>query len=302
MPATHEVNPELAAKLIDVYRDVGRQWVDGFPVLLERCREQWGVVELEETFPYIGYAWVAPGKLADGTQVVLKLAPPDKEFANEIVALRLYAGEGAVRLLEADPAATALLLERLLPGDTLAAGVEDDVEATAIAAGVFRQLFRPLPADHPFPTIDRWGQAFERVAAPYAGGFPADLFEPAHQLYFDLCRSAGAPVLLHGDLHHWNILGAQREPWLAIDPKGVAGEPAYEVGAFLRNHLPQGEDLAAVLRRRARQFSDVLGLDHERVVAWAFATSVLSALWHLEDHGSVPAEALAVARAFRAMV
>lgn len=301
----HQVSPELAKKLTDVYGDVGREWIVGFPQLLERFRQQWGVAELEPTFPYVGYSWVAPGKLADGTEVVLKLAPTDKEFANEIVALGLYDGRGAVRLLASESTATALLLERLRPGGTLAESVEDDTAATEFAAGVFGNLFRELPESHSFPTVERWGQAFERVTAKYNGGsgiFPAELFQPAHQLYFDLCRSASKPVLLHGDLHHWNILSATREPWLAIDAKGVAGEPAYEVGAFLRNRTGPVEALPALLERRARQFSEHLQLDYERVMAWSFATAVLSVLWWFEDHGTVKEEDFTIARALRELL
>lgn len=294
-----EIQPELAQKFIDVYGDVGRAWIAAFPALLERFREEWDVVELGETFPYVGYAWVAPVRLRDGTEAVLKLAPQDKEYASECVAMELYAGAGAAKLLRADQQAVALLLERLRPGTTLA-DVADDVAATVIGAKAMRQLFRPLPESHPFPTVERWGAAFRRVREANngsCGGFPPELFEPAERIYFELCQSQDTPVLLHGDLHHWNILSAQREPWLVIDPKGVAGEPAYEPAAFLRNKANVEPDTAKLAHRRISQMAEVLGLDRQRIMLWAFASGVLSALWVFEDHNEIGEQHLVLPRA-----
>jgi len=96
------------------------------------------------------------------------------------------------------------------------------------------------------------------------------------------------PVLLHGDLHHDNILAAERQPWLAIDPKGLVGEPEYEVGALLRNPMP---GLLAiphperVLARRLDILAESLGFDRDRLRAWGLAQAVLAAWWSIEDHG-----------------
>ena len=298
------IEPPLARKMTDVYGDVGREWIARFPALLERFRQEWGVSKLTPPFAYVGYAWVAPGELADGTRVVLKLAPEDKEYASEIEALKLYAGAGAVRLLESDNKATALLLERIEPGDMLGE-LDDDVAATEIAGHVFAKLFRPLPAVHPFPTVERWGLAFERVRTKYNGGcgkFPAELFDPAERIYAEMCQSSAPAVLLHGDLHHWNILSATREPWLAIDPKGLAGEPAYEVGALLRNKTDVEADPLALSVRRMRQLSEILEVDYQRVLLWAFSAGVLSAIWTFEDHGEIHERHLVLPRALLPLV
>jgi len=94
-----------------------------------------------------------------------------------------------------------------------------------------------------------------------------------------------APVLLHGDLHHENILAATRQPWLAIDPKGIVGEPAYEVGALLRNRLDAAPDLRPLQARRLDQLAEALQLDRQRLLSWSVAQAVLSAWWSYEDHG-----------------
>lgn len=196
-----------------------------------------------------------------------------------------------VRLLDYDMDDRALLLERLEPGTPLYE-VENDEEATSHAATVMRQLWRPVPLDHPFPTVIDWGQGFLRLRQRYEGGsgpFPSALLEEAESLFAGLSASMTAHVLLHGDLHHENILAARRAPWLAIDPKGVVGEPAYETGAFMRNRLPDLSDTPQAMRiltRRVDQLSKELNLDRTRVRDWSMAQSVLSIWWTIEDGGS----------------
>jgi streptomycin 6-kinase len=106
------------------------------------------------------------------------------------------------------------------------------------------------------------------------------------------------PVLLHGDLHHWNILTSEREPWLALDPKGVVGEPGYEIGPLLLNPTLQP---GHVLARRIDQLAEELGLDRERLLGWGLAHAVLSAWWSVEDHGHGWEEAITCAELLAAL-
>ena len=116
---------------------------------------------------------------------------------------------------------------------------------------------------------------------------PTSLVEKAEALFEELFQSMGDPLVLHGDLHHYNILSAQREPWLAIDPKGVVGEAEYEVGAFMRNRLSHQPNPEEILKRRIDIFADILGFDKERMVGWGMAQAVLSLAWSIEDHGQI---------------
>jgi streptomycin 6-kinase len=204
-----------------------------------------------------------------------------------------------VRLLECDLERGALLLERCEPGTLLSSLVaRDDEKATAIAAAVMRQPWRPVPAAHPFKTVTDWGLGFARLRAGFdgtSGPLPSARFEEAERLFSELCASMAQPVLLHGDLHHENILAAQRQPWLAIDPKGVVGEPAYETGALLRNQLFHLPDPQRVTARRIDQLSGELGFDRERIRGWGLSQAVLSAVWTAEDHGHGWEEAIACA-------
>jgi streptomycin 6-kinase len=113
------------------------------------------------------------------------------------------------------------------------------------------------------------------------------LVDEAAVLFAELLHPESEPVLLHGDFHPGNILRAAREPWLAIDPKGVTGDPLYDVATFVCSvpEAESGTDLQRLLSRRASQAAELLSCDLREVTAWAIAHSVLSAWWSYEDHG-----------------
>jgi len=279
----------LARTIVALNGPAGLEWLERLPALLAACAQRWSL-RLLPPFAPLSYNYVCPAVRADGTAVVLKVGVPNPELLTEITALRLYAGHGIVRLLDADPAEGALLLERLQPGIPLSS-LEDDEQATVIAAGVMRQLWRPLPPDHPFPALEKWTASIGRLRQRFggqSGPLPERLVGMAETLLPELLASQAEPVLLHGDLHHMNILRSERAPWLALDPKGVAGEAAYEVGTFLYNPLPgivSWPNLRQLLARRVDVLAAELGLDRGRLIAWGIVTAVLSACWSVEDEG-----------------
>jgi streptomycin 6-kinase len=258
--------------------------LEGVREIISECERRWRIT-VQPPFEHLSYGYVAPAVNARGEDIVLKIGTPD---ASEIRALTLYEGRGAVRLLDFDEPRGILLLERLRPGEMLSA-LADDEEATRIAARVMRALWRPLPPDHTFPTVESWAGGLK------TGPLPRRLVQIAESLFRDLIDSSEPAVLLHGDLHHFNILSAQRQPWLAIDPKGVAGEPAYEPGALLRNPSPKLCMDIEVQRRRIAVLCEELGLDRQRLAGWAVAQAVLSAWWSFEDTGSGWEPACAIA-------
>jgi len=236
----------------------------------------------------LSYNYVAPAIAADGTAVALKLGVPNPELTTEIEALRLYDGRGAGRLLAAEPEAGALLLERVLPGEPLALLADDDA-ATEIAAELMAQLWRPLPADHPFPDLRRWTRSLSAYVERHAvepGPLPVALVRRAAAVLDELLAAPEEPVLIHGDFHHWNALRAEREPWLVIDPKGVAAERGFEVGPLLYNPYPDlfaSPDLARLTARRLDILSERLRPDRQRLVACGFVGAMLSACWSVEE-------------------
>lgn len=285
------VTEDFGRHIVELHGEAGRLWLRSLPDIVEECAARWSL-KVFPPFSPLTYNYAAPAEGADGARLVLKVGVPVRELLTEIEAMRLFDGRGAARLVESDAERGALLLERLKPGTQLISLCErDDEAATSAAASVMRQLRRRAPAEHTFPTVADWGKGFKRMRAHFGGGtgpFPRALVEEAETLYAELLESSAAPALLHGDLHHGNVLAAERAPWLAIDPKGLVGEPAYEVGALLRNPLPQLFRWPQPVRaseRRIAQLSEELRFERARVRGWGLAQAVLAGWWSFEDTG-----------------
>ena len=285
------VPPEFARTMRQMYGHEGEVWIRDLPALVADLAGRWNVT-VGPPFE-LSYNYVAAATRSDGTEAVLKVGYPCHEVEREIRAVRLYGGAGMCRLLEADEAHHAMLLERLRPGETLVGLARtDDAAATRIAAQVMRALWRPaadLPPDHGFRPIEEWFLAFGRHRAAYGGPgpFPASILERAERLARELLDSAPAPVLLHGDFHHYNVLSAQRASWLAIDPKGMLGDPGYDVGPFLENPNQETWHRSPdVQNLRLDVLADELGYDRARLRDWGITHAVLSACWSAEDHGN----------------
>jgi streptomycin 6-kinase len=234
----------------------------------------------------------------------LKLPDRTSDEAGAGAALQHFDGHGAIRVLEHDPSG-GLLLERAQPGYALTKLVlegEDD-QATVVLCDVVRALHRREPPDGGFRVVEDWGRGFKRYRKMGQTTIPVGLLDRASELFADLAASQAARRLLHDDLHHDNILFDANRGWLATDPKGVLGEPAYEIGAALRNPTEDPNWFArpSIIDRRVRIVSDSLGLDRQRVLGWAFAQAVLSAVWSLED-GLDPSRGLLTAEAVLPML
>ncbi|MBC8504238.1 MAG: aminoglycoside resistance protein [Anaerolineales bacterium] len=289
----------------------GKIWLEKFPSTLNDYTQRWSL-ELLPHFGPLSYNFVAPVIRQDGSDAVLKLGVPNPELTSEILALWVYDGHGAVRLLKADPEGGAMLLEHVNPGTPLAE-IDDDAKNTEIAAQVMLQLWESslnlesLEDRQGFRTVEGWAKGIVRLREHYYGGtgpFPEKLVEQAETLFAELLSSTDLIVVLHGDLHHWNILRAQRQPWLALDPKGVVGDPAFEVAAWMHNPIDviyHWDDLDKILARRLDQFSEILGIDRQRLLGWSLAQSVLSAWWCIEDNSDCFDKAITTAKVLSRM-
>jgi streptomycin 6-kinase len=281
----------------------GAEWLRSLPQLLREFENRWKIA-LGPPFE-LSFNYVAPAVEATGNSVVLKAGVPNPALISEIQALRLYEGSGAVRLLDFDTEKGVLLMERLMPGrslETFSDGANDE-DATRIAARVMRRLWRLLPADHSFATVEQWASGLKRLRQRFGGEtgpFPKRLVERAERLFDELLSSSSSPVLLHGDLHHLNILKSQ-DTWKAIDPKGVAGEPSYEICALMLNPISRHSNDGRIQRRRLEVLSEELGLDSQRMLGYAIAQSVLSAWWSFEDLATDWESAIACARTLESL-
>jgi streptomycin 6-kinase len=291
------IPPELTRNVLGTWPGEGERWLAELPRLVHRIAADW---ELSVGPPYrLSFNWVAPAVCADGTPAVLKLGIPSGHLAVEAEALRTYGGHGAVRLLAEDSPRGALLLERAEPGTTAAALVpRDDTAATAALIRVGRRLHRPVPPGCTLPELSGERESFRGHLARFDDEpLPRRLVSRAAGLFDELCSSAPERQVLHGDLHHDNVLSAQREPWLAIDPHGVVGDRGYDCGAMLYNPDPERREneLLALVPARIEQLADGSGLPVERVLAWGFVMGVLSEVWTVQDGGTPGSRALDVA-------
>jgi streptomycin 6-kinase len=260
-------------------------WLQRLPSFLEECAERWQLTLLPP-FENLSLHYVAPAIRADGTPVILKTSEFSAEFEHGLTALRIFNGRGIARLLESDEEKKVMLLERLQPGTMLEELVpEQDAQATSILAAVMRQLWRPAPTEHSFPTVAQLGKDLTQLRAHYAdsyGPFPPRLVDEAMDLFAALSSSAQASMLLHGDLHYHNVLRSG-QTWKAIDPKGLVGDPGYEVGASFYNPMPrilEVPNLEQMLARRVAQLSEELGMERARIRRWGLAQCVRNA-WNM---------------------
>ena len=247
------LSPDFIDRIIAVHGQIGQKWLKSLPELQEKLAQRWSLSDIQ-AIQDLSYNYIAFASTPENRSAVLKIGVPHQELETEIQALRVFNGDGTVQLLKADPSQGAMLLERILPGDDLRT-IPDDNKATRIAAHLMQQVWKPVPPELNFPTSADWCQAFQRYLSRYpkVGPLPDNLVKDAAALTSELLKSPLNNYLLHGDLHHMNILLGENDNWIAIDPKGVIGEEAFEVGALLLNpvsELLDWPDLKKVQKRR----------------------------------------------------
>ena len=299
MTSARGVSATLRANVEDAWGSAGRAWLESLPDLLGSVTRAW---QLDVEAPYeLSFNWVAPVRRADGSAAVLKLGVPSSaHLSDEAEALRCFGGLGAVRLLERDADRGATLLEHAAPGTMLRDLVPAyDDEATAVVVDLMRRLHVPAPDDARLPEVSVHRESFvAHLRDVPCGTPPVPMVEQALTLFDELCASSTERVVVHGDLHHDNVLRAEREPWLAIDPHGAVGDPGIEIAPVLYNPDPwrRDDDLLALVPARLRRLADGLGMSYERAAAWGYVGCVLSEVWNAENGESSGGRALDVAR------
>ena len=282
MPASSEVEIPSAVR---AFAGRGADWaafVDRLPRLVRDLLDEWELrVDGESMHGYC--AIVLPVRTTSGRPAVLKVGFPDDESEHEHLALQHWHGRGAVQLLRADPRRWALLLERLHADEDLT-GLWD-VEACEVVAGLYARLHVPAPPQLRTLTsyVERWNGDLR--ALPRNAPVPRRLVEQAAGLGRDLATDpASTGRMIHCDLHYENVLAGDREPWLAIDPKPVSGDPHYEVAPMLWNRWEElAGDVRNGVRRRFHALVDAAGLDEHRARDWVVVRMLHNAMWRLAD-------------------
>lgn len=243
------------------------RWLEGLPGVVRELADRWELRLHDPFVKEVSCSWVAPATRRDGTPAVLKVGMPHLEGEHEIDAMLFWNGDPAALVYEADKELGAMLLERCIPGTMLRALPEP--EQDRVMAEVLRRLWRKPSEPHPFRPLAvmtaHWSK--ETIEARDAWADPGIVREGL-RLFAELPKSAPEEVLLATDLHAGNVLKAEREPWLVIDPKPFVGDPAYDATQHLLNCV---ERLRADPVGLVRRFADLLEIGEERVRLWTFA-------------------------------
>ncbi|TDV47139.1 aminoglycoside phosphotransferase family protein [Actinophytocola oryzae] len=253
----------------------GADWLARLPALTASCLAAWDLT-VDGPAMHGACAIVLPVRRAGGEPAVLKVTWPHDEAEHEALALSIWDGAGAVRLLAHDPEAWALLLERLDPAVTLES--EPLHEALAVLAGMIRRLDRPGPPGvrHMRDVAARW--VHELPVENATGLVPDELLAQAVAYCRELGPRAG-DHLVNEDLHFQNVLRGEREPWLVIDPKPIVGDREYGLTTLLWNRFD-----ATSVRGRLATVVDLAGLDHDLARRWTFTRVVDN--WLFAGEGS----------------
>ncbi len=266
------------SNIISIYGEKGKIWLNELPELVSAISSRLELRDLKEV-SNLAYNYVLSGFQGDNS-IILKLGLDNEALAREAFALKCFAGCGAVKVLAKDEG--MLLLERAVPGTSLKSYFPDrEQESIEIACGVIKKLHQAnIPEDHTFPHIKDWLTALDKD-----WNIPQEYLHKAKKLRDQLLQTSKPDVLLHGDLHHDNIL-QNGDNWRVIDPKGVIGEPAYEVAAFIRNPIPElltHADAPNIIHNRVTRFAELFELPSQQILDWCFVQAVLSWVWAIED-------------------
>lgn len=253
------------SNIISIYGEKGKAWLYELPQLVTLISSRLNLVDLKEV-TNLTYNYVLSGFQGDDP-IILKLSLDNQGLKQEAFALKCFAGCGAVKVLFEDDG--MLLLERAVPGASVKSYFPDkEQESIKIACGVMKKLHQAnIPEDHTFPHIKDWLTALDND-----WNIPKHYLQKARKLRDELLQTSEVDVLLHGDLHHNNIL-QNGDDWVVIDPKGVIGSPINEIWAFI---IDIERDVPFIARYFDFKMQDVLD--------WYFIHIVLAICWNLEDN------------------
>jgi streptomycin 6-kinase len=303
MPAPYFV-PTPLKNLMLAKGEAGQKWLDNLPGTVAKLEKEWRII-VDETFAECYCNYVAPAKTAEGKSVVLKLSFPNKEFYRELKYLQLQQGGPVPQLLHVDESIPAMLMEKMEPAEMLVK--LDDTEAIPITAQLLTELWKVTPPTEGFETMDDIFADFLRLKTKFAGQstLAPEIIEKAEQSFRTLLTSPQEQVLLHGDLHQFNIISDEQKGWIVIDPAGAIGERAYDVSAFLKNppevvgHSPR---LKEILINRIQTFAQLLNLDSKRLYLAGLFSTVLSVWWAMEDGSEIGDDFIKVAEALASIM
>lgn len=280
-----DIPNKLALKIRRVFGAKGDDWLMLAPDIVERAKTLWSLSDVRVS-PVLSHNLVCFAQSMDYGNVVLKVGVPHPELFREMDALRAYAGRHACRIYDCSNELGALLLERIEPGQDLWQ-VSKHEERVSIAAELALHL--PIPA-HLSGNIPSHATVLQRTfTRTRSGGFLGHgiigLVQKAEVVMGLVHNASRSPMLLHGDLNHWNILRSSAGDWKAIDPQGFIGPGFLECGRFILNEIValDHSQIRKLLPPMIATFADVMREDQLNIWRAAFLDAVLSTCWHYED-------------------
>lgn len=289
---------DVADNIGQLFRERGTRWLAELPGLVDARCAAWGLEVIGDGFGGGTHSYVAPVRLSDGSMAVLKVPVVDEENVGEPTGLFCYQGEGAVRLYEFDSESGAMLLEWARPGTELVyqpgfpslEGRPENVDKVELACRLYRRLRREpvsVPTGYPaLPTaadmVAEWNRLFVDPQPAVVRVLPMPLLERAAEWCEKLAVPDGPLLIVNRDTHLGNIVAAEREPWLLIDPKAYLGEAAFDAGFLVMIQVqtaPEPEHAGRVIERTAT----ALDVDADRARGWAFMRAMEEIVWAVED-------------------
>ena len=286
-----QITIEFSNQIIKSFGTHGKNWLLTLPEIIDYSIQKWQLINL---LPVKGLQgnYVAYGYSNVRRQnIVLKISVFSKQFNNEKSALLYFNGNGVNRLLDYDETKNILLLDKIGNGITLKSLFPDnDNQAVYIASSIINKLRECNKKHldiHQYPTLSEFVLVFNDFNHPEIA---KELIKVAKNLAQELVNKNHPNYLLHGDLHHYNIISSNDGSWVSIDPHGVIGHIEYEVGAFIRNPIPdifdERYDLSQIINNRFNLFAKLLNLDKNLVISYSYISTMLAIIWDVEDNGS----------------
>ena len=284
---------EFEKNIADIWGQDGKTWLTRLPELVRKLADKWNFQEVE-VFSNLTYSYVFKVQ-AESQTFILKVAPPSSRTEREIDWYRFQNGIGCPSMIKSDASLGALLLEEITPATTCKNLVwtGSDGEATQAIAEALLSLQHRSAGDAEFPHVREFLESLESLRTHV----PEDLLGRTIGLLDQLTSDKSVDVVLHGDLHHDNVLNHNGR-WITIDPHGYIGPRGFEVGAMMRNpydEFPKGP-IELILENRVAILSAMLPFTRKEIVEWSIIYTLIATAWSLDDHGEIPTEHIDIAK------
>lgn len=290
------LNSTFVSNIRDLYGEKGEIWINDLSSHLTQLSEKWNFRFLK-IMPDLTYSFVSLVEVISTDEcAILKMGPRHKNIANEVQWLQCF-NKGVPKIYWHDDEHHAFLMEYLEPGNSLKTSVKagQDDSATRLFCRTIRDLQSHQQNKPDFPHISGLAGSLSLLK----NHLNDKVLSKAESLFHELTTDRTKDVILHGDLHHDNILSSAAT-WKVIDPHGYVGDPAFEVGAMIynpRDCFPKEKSISQIVERRLKILAEELPFDAKRITGWAYCRTVLSIAWTFEDHKILPEFAIEVVSA-----